>query len=128
MYVRVIDIDNGFVGVERQANGSEVQTAVLDTFVGNHLTIEGRFRAEARGTAGAGTGGFVPEYLAQVDNAVGGFWMEPPTGTGFDADSTADYTVPLPEPGRPLLALVGGVVLSALTRRRARERVAPPQG
>jgi hypothetical protein len=120
MYVRVIDIDGSFIGVERTANGSEVQTVVLDTFVGSHLTIEGRFRAEAKGTAGAGgAGGFVPQFLAQVDNAVGGFWMEPPAGTGFDADSTADYTVPLPEPGQPLLTLVGGLGWIATARRRA---------
>ena len=121
MYARVIDNDAGFVGIEREALGSEVVTFVFDTAVGHHLSIEGRFRAQAEGRVGGPPNAFAPEYLVEIAEAVGGFWMDVPGGVGFEAPSLTDYTVDpiaVPEPGRPLLAIVGAAILAALARRK----------
>jgi hypothetical protein len=121
MYARVIDNDAGFVGIEREAVGSEIVTFVFDTAVGHHLSIEGRFRAHAEGRAGGPQNTFAPEFIVQIAEAVGGFWMDVPVGAGFEAPSLVDYTVDpiaVPEPGRPLLAIVGAAILAALARRK----------
>jgi hypothetical protein len=120
MYARVIDNDAGFVGIEREAVGSEIVTFELDTAVGHHLSIEGRFRAHAEGRAGGPQNVFAPEYTVQIAEAVGGFWMDVPDGVGFEAPSLVDYTVDpiaVPEPSRPLSAIVGAAILIALARR-----------
>lgn len=121
MYARVIDNDAGFVGIEREAVGSEIETFVFDTAVGHHLSIEGRFRAHAEGRAGGPPNAFAPEFIVQIAEAVGGFWMDVPDGVGFDAPSLVDYTVDpiaVPEPGAPLLAIVGAAIFAALARRK----------
>jgi hypothetical protein len=98
-------------------------TVDLETAVGHQLSIEGHLYLFVDGLAGRSQGafGFFPQYLGSVDATIAGLWMTAPGGVGIDAPSGHDYTVPVPEPGRPLLFLVGA---GMLLLRRACTRLA----
>ena len=78
------------------------------------------------GLAGGSQGafGFFPQYLGSVDATIAGLWMTAPGGVGINAPSGHNYTIPVPEPDRPLLFLLGAGMLLLRAPARARPRLA----
>ena len=126
-YGRIIDESIGGASVERTVFGSELATADLTTAVGRVLSIEGRLLLRVEGFAGNSTAiaGFFPQFEGSVNASIAGLWMDAPPGVEIEAPSGHDYTIAVPEPGRPLLLLFGAGAL--FTRRRTRPRVPSAQ-
>ena len=83
--------------------------------MGHTLSIEGHLYLFVDGLAGASTGayGFFSQYIGSIDASIAGLWMDAPEGVAIVGPSGHDYTVPVPEPGRPLLLLLGAAALFA---------------
>ncbi|HEX2484876.1 MAG TPA: hypothetical protein VHQ66_06230, partial [Myxococcota bacterium] len=120
LFARGIDNSGGFVGVERFYVGENFETVPFATSVGHELSLEGRFGLFVVGTAGAGNG-FFPNFDGAVD-ARGTLYIGVPDGFGIDAVSGHDYTVPVPEPSRLLLALTGAAALASARLARPARR------
>jgi hypothetical protein len=110
---RIIDESVGGGSVDHTVYGNGLATLDLATAVGHTLSIEGHLYLHVEGVAGGSQGsfGFFEQYLGSIDATVAGLWMDAPAGIGIAAPSGYDYTVPLPEPGRPLLLLLGAGAL-----------------
>src|SRR5262245_10420624 len=115
-FARVIDNSAGFVGVERSYSADNHEAVEFDTAVGHELSLEGRFGLFVEATVGAGNG-FVGNFDGGVDG-VGTLYIGVPKGFGIAAVSGHDYTVPVPEPAGPLLALTGAAALASARWRQ----------
>ena len=121
-YGRVIDL--GGASIEHTVYGSEVAAFDLATAVGEVLSVEGFLLLRVEGTAGTTTAvaGYYPEYQGSVESGIGGLWFDAPQGVEIAAPSGHDYTIAVPEPGRPLLLLLGAAMLLARLASRAESR------
>jgi len=118
--VRATDVDGGDAFF-RLLVGNETVGLPLDTFVGNHVDLQGILSLHVVALAGRELGQipYYPQADASVDAAnTASYQLELPAGVGFETESGHDYTA-APEPAQALSLVAGALALAVARRRRA---------